>query len=124
MHQLVRRYEPKTLIHMFALVLLPPVALAPLLHLASAPPSSPIRAIFISLFIYLATLTLSVVGYRLSPWHPLAGIPGPLLARVSKVWMAYVAKDGKQHTNIKALHDQYGDLARVGPNEVSVRTVD
>jgi hypothetical protein len=38
--------------------------------------------------------------------------------------MAYMTKDGKQYLNIKALHDRYGDLVRVGPNEVSIRTVD
>ncbi|TFK19398.1 cytochrome P450 [Coprinopsis marcescibilis] len=52
-----------------------------------------------------ASLATSIALYRLSPWHPLAGYPGPVLARLSK-W----------------LHEQYGAWVRVGPNELSVNS--
>jgi hypothetical protein len=123
MHQYVRRYEPKKLVQMFTVVLLPPVTLAPLLHLASSS-FSLVKSAFVSLAVYAVTLTLSMVVYRLSPWHPLAAIPGPFLARLSKFWMIHVLiKDGKEHVVLKDLHDKYGDFVRVGPNEISIRNV-
>nr|BAL05078.1 cytochrome P450 [Phanerodontia chrysosporium] len=74
-----------------------------------------------SFAIYLTTLVSSIVVYRLSPWHPLARYPGPLLAKVTKLYHALMVSKGKQHVYIKALHDQYGDIVRIGPNEVSIR---
>lgn len=46
---------------------------------------------------FLAGLTLSVIAYRLSPWHPLASYDGPLLARVTKWYMSYWIAKGHRH---------------------------
>ncbi|KAG5730825.1 Cytochrome P450 67, partial [Termitomyces sp. T112] len=69
---------------------------------------------------FWATLGASIVVYRLSPFHPLAKYPGPLLCRVSKMYMAFLSLGGKQHTYYLQLHEQYGDIVRVGPNELSI----
>ncbi|OBZ68665.1 hypothetical protein A0H81_11383 [Grifola frondosa] len=84
--------------------------------------STLLNAIVISLT-YLSTLTLSVVLYRLSPFHPLAKYPGPVINKISKLWMAWLARTGKQHLYIQQLHDYYGDVVRTGPNELFIRDV-
>jgi hypothetical protein len=54
------------------------------------------------------------LAYRLSPFHPLADYPGPLIAKSSKWWGAYVTFRGDTHSHYKNLHDYYGDVVRVG----------
>ncbi|KAF7360803.1 Cytochrome P450 [Mycena venus] len=63
-----------------------------------------------------------VVAYRLSPFHPLAKFPGPLLSRITKFWLAYVVYTGKRHLEIAKLHDQYGTFVRTGPNTLSINS--
>ncbi|PAV19188.1 cytochrome P450 [Pyrrhoderma noxium] len=62
--------------------------------------------------------------YRLSPLHPLSSYPGPVLARVSKIWGALHASKGKDHLLFKRMHDKYGPYVRTGPNELSVLDVE
>jgi len=47
-----------------------------------------------------------------------------MLARVSKFWGLRIAAGGKQHLVYKALHDTYGPIVRVGPNELSIVNVE
>ncbi|KAL9093089.1 MAG: hypothetical protein Q9159_000448 [Coniocarpon cinnabarinum] len=63
-------------------------------------------------------LILYVVYQRL--FSPLAGIPGPFLASVSRFWLTYVVWKGGMHERLPALHRQYGPLVRMAPNEVHV----
>ena len=51
----------------------------------------------ISFGAYYATLVGSVVLYRIGPFHPLAGYPGPLLPRVSKLFGLKKMASGKSH---------------------------
>ncbi|KIW19386.1 hypothetical protein PV08_03681 [Exophiala spinifera] len=51
---------------------------------------------------------------------PVAKIPGPFWAKISRLWLAYHGWVGDFHTTLLRLHHQYGDLVRVGPNELSV----
>jgi hypothetical protein len=46
-----------------------------------------------SLVTYLITLIASITAYRLSPFHPLAGYPGPRLARISRFWAVRTGPD-------------------------------
>ncbi|KAI0786227.1 cytochrome P450 [Abortiporus biennis] len=69
--------------------------------------------------IYYVFLGGYILTYRLSPMHPLAGYPGPLLAKVSKIWIVFHGRDGNQHRVIQDLHRTYGDVVRIGPNELS-----
>lgn len=68
-----------------------------------------------SYVLFLAVLLSCILAYRLGPLHPLSPYPGPLLCKVSKLWMAYVSLCGKQHEYFKALHENYGPIVRVGP---------
>ena len=61
---------------------------------------------------YFGALGVSVVAYRLGPWHPLAGFPGPVAFRTSKLWMATCAAAGRECFVVKGLHEQYGDVVR------------
>lgn len=122
MHQWARRHEPtERTSHMLAFLLLPPLLLTPLVikHTQSV-----WSAFILSFLTYGSTLLFSTVLYRLSPLHPLASYPGPYPGRISKIWMAWKSMGGKQHLYYQSLHDKYGDVVRVGPNELSVRAVE
>ncbi|KAH8980271.1 high nitrogen upregulated cytochrome P450 monooxygenase 2 [Lactarius akahatsu] len=70
---------------------------------------------------YGTFLVLFTLAYKLSPLHPLAKYPGPIIAKSSKWWAAYVSGQGDLHRHYQSLHDRYGDVVRVGPNELSIR---
>ncbi|KAI0067765.1 high nitrogen upregulated cytochrome P450 monooxygenase 2 [Artomyces pyxidatus] len=70
---------------------------------------------------YFSLILLYTTVYRLSPFHPLARYPGPFPAKLSKFWAIHVARSGKEHLYLKALHERYGDFVRIGPNELLIR---
>ena len=76
--------------------------------------SDVISAARTSFVTYFTTLVISILAYRLSPWHPLAEYPGPIACKISKLWFAAISLGGKQHLYQQQLHDQYGDVVRVG----------
>ena len=76
--------------------------------------TSPWVGVVLAFSIYYATLISSIIIYRLSPWHPLANYPGPVLAKVSKLWGAVHMARGKTHRTLKSLHEKYGSYVRVG----------
>ena len=51
---------------------------------------------------------------------PLTSIPGPLTARLSRLWMVRHSRKGDMHRTMISLHMKYGKLVRTGPNELSV----
>ncbi|KAJ5933487.1 cytochrome P450 monooxygenase [Penicillium verhagenii] len=53
--------------------------------------------------------------------HPLAYFPGPFLWTVSRVPYATAYSRGILHKKIQSFHDQYGDVVRVAPDELSYR---
>ncbi|KAF8243369.1 hypothetical protein K440DRAFT_561887 [Wilcoxina mikolae CBS 423.85] len=73
--------------------------------------------------IYSTTLILAAGIYRLF-LHPLRNFPGPKLAALSKLNEAYLQWQGRNGLEIRALHQQYGDFVRVGPNEIAINNVD
>ncbi|KAF9269330.1 high nitrogen upregulated cytochrome P450 monooxygenase 2 [Marasmius fiardii PR-910] len=70
------------------------------------------------------SLFISIVIYRLSPLHPLARHPGPLLAKCTKFWGMYHASTGKNHLKCLEIHRRYGPIVRTGPNELSICDID
>ncbi|KAK7038125.1 cytochrome P450 [Favolaschia claudopus] len=70
--------------------------------------------------VFLCSLCLSIVAYRLSPLHPLAHYPGPKIGKVTKLWGLWKAARGYKYLYHKELHDKYGPWVRIGPNEISV----
>ena len=63
--------------------------------------------------VYATSLFASMVVYRCL-FHPLRTFPGPLGARVSKLWHAYHIQDSKSHLLLDKLHQDYGDFVRTG----------
>jgi tryprostatin B 6-hydroxylase len=65
----------------------------------------------------------SMIIYRLL-FHRLRAIPGPTLAKVTKFWHSTKLSNLQNHELLEALHHQYGDIVRIGPNEVVVFRAD
>ncbi|KAL1734679.1 cytochrome P450 [Schizophyllum commune] len=119
-HLIFNRFEPQDLTSLITLLLLVPSGLSTLFRLHSSIPVS----ILLAFTTYLGTLLCSIVLYRLSPFHPLAGYPGPILCKITKLYSAWISLGGKQHFHYRRLHEKYGDVVRVGPNELAFFTAD
>lgn len=52
-------------------------------------------------------------------FHPLASYAGPKYAVVSRAWWLLHSFRGELSYKTKELHDQYGDVVRIAPNELS-----
>ncbi len=50
---------------------------------------------------------------------PLRHFPGPLLAKLSDAWLIAVTFSGRRAYIIHALHQRYGPVVRIAPNELS-----
>ncbi|SPQ20714.1 f3decbc3-5019-46e8-b3ad-4407bd8b343f [Thermothielavioides terrestris] len=73
--------------------------------------------LLVLLFELIFISLLALVVYRL--WfHPLARIPGPRLAAISNAWQAFYVRNGRSRDLGKTLHQTYGPVVRVGPDEV------
>lgn len=83
-----------------------------MLHLLSL-----ILGVIFRAVIVFVVLVASLAIYRVF-FHPLARIPGPRFAAVSNVWLARHARDGRMLELGKCLHQIYGPVVRVGPNEL------
>ncbi|KAF7377746.1 hypothetical protein MSAN_00197600 [Mycena sanguinolenta] len=112
-HFLFHKYEPSSA--NIALLVLPvqPVVLLVLLR-------EPFSRLFYTYVVFLGSLSLSIVAYRLSPFHPLARYPGPVIAKVTKLWSTWKTAQGYKYLWHKELHDKYGPYVRTGPDELSV----
>jgi len=51
--------------------------------------------------------------------HPLSNIPGPFLASVSRLWYVLQLRHGGMDVTQRKLHQKYGPLIRIAPNEVA-----
>jgi cytochrome P450 len=56
--------------------------------------------------------------YNIS-FSPLREYPGPLLWRISKLPNIFSRVGGNLHTDVLALHDQYGSVVRISPRDLS-----
>ena len=131
-----RFWEPRSKLSYVALLLVIPALLSQPLSYTGRPLHTAVPLAFTA---YLGALIFFTVAYRLSPFHPLAKHPGPVIAKVSKWWAAYINARGDPHRYYKYLHDRYGDVVRIGqgqhhssvtylstypftaPNELSIR---
>ena len=74
----------------------------------------------VSLFlVFLAAAKCVHYVYRIL-FHPLRHVPGPIVAKCTNLWLYYHYFVGDQCTIIKRLHEQYGPMLRVGPNDVDI----
>lgn len=69
----------------------------------------------------VALLGLIVLSYAYDRYRPgLQSIPGPPLAKWSKLWRLYDVYKGQSHQTAIRLHQKHGPLVRMAPNVVSV----
>ncbi|KAI8934053.1 hypothetical protein NX059_008819 [Plenodomus lindquistii] len=73
--------------------------------------------LFGALLLYIS----AVVVYRLT-LHPLARYPGPFLAKITDIYLAWYAYKGSRHLAFHQAHLKYGAYVRLGPNLLSVNT--
>ncbi|CCM04655.1 uncharacterized protein FIBRA_06839 [Fibroporia radiculosa] len=112
-----KRFETSDILHVSILLGLPPAIPVAFLrtHLEST-----LLAGLVAYSTFYVSLLLSILVYRISPLHPLWSYPGPVLCKISKLWLVYVASDGKLHMYYYKVHKKYGPIVRIGPNELSV----
>ncbi|KAK2052357.1 trichodiene oxygenase [Colletotrichum caudatum] len=75
-----------------------------------------VGAFFLAWIAYLLSRAL----YNVSPLHPLSKIPGPKLAGASylyEFWFDFVKK-GRYTLEIRRLHEVYGPIVRINPDEM------
>ena len=52
-------------------------------------------------------------------FHSLSKVPGPTLASISQIWRNIRYFRGTWHDDVVSLHEAYGKVVRIAPNEVS-----
>lgn len=88
-------------------------------HLERAYGEASAKEIFASVLATLSILLTFGAIYRLY-LHPLAHVPGPFIAKLSGLWRDAGYRRGKWHEDVLAIHEKYGRVVRIAPNEVSV----
>lgn len=66
----------------------------------------------------LLFITVTSLIYNLY-FHPLSKFPGPFLARTSRAFFIRSTWNGTLHFDVKELHDRYGSVVRIAPDELS-----
>ena len=111
-HAWFKRYEPTDAFSLTVLLGVLPVLPATLLESSSS--DSIVLSVLSTSLAFYAFLLLSIITYRVSPLHPLYRYPGPVLAKLSSFYGAYIAATGKQHVHFKVMHEKYGPIVRLG----------
>lgn len=75
--------------------------------------------------IYIVILVFITVSYAVSClfsyFRPhLRQVPGPFLARFTRLYKVYLSIKGDMHIEHQNLHKKYGPVVRTGPNSVSI----
>ena len=117
-HQVFRKHETYAVRIHAVLLLIPPVLVAAVVaSFSSRSPSvvlPSLRDVFVALGVHLLTVVLSVILYRLSPFHPLAHVPGPAALKTSMLVAACDSVTGYRAKHRQELHKRFGDIVRVG----------
>ncbi|KAI1269048.1 cytochrome P450 [Xylariaceae sp. FL1019] len=89
----------------------------PSLLLDTLSSSSKISHAIVTLFV------LSTSWYLLSAlrsWYRLRQFPGPVFARFSYLWGYFAMTTGRMHLRLAEEQEKYGDIVRIGPNELLI----
>ncbi|KAF2114698.1 cytochrome P450 [Lophiotrema nucula] len=73
---------------------------------------------------YFALFLLFIRSLHRIFHHPLHHIPGPLLPKLTHLWLYYHSYVGDEASVIDLLHQTYGPIVRVSPNEVDISDPD
>ena len=81
--------------------------------------SSALPPILLSLLVVALAYPLLKALYNLSPLHPLSAYPGPTLWRATRLTWIRALHRGNLHNDLRRLHDAYGSVVRIAPDELS-----
>lgn len=79
-----------------------------------------IAAVFLSPWTVVALALAYYLHPYLITYASLRDIPGPLLARLSNLWLFLTARRGKRYLIVHETHQKYGPVVRIQPNHVSI----
>jgi len=70
--------------------------------------------------------SVSIIGYVIYQrfFHPLSKFPGPFLASLTDLWKIYNLASHRAPEMMQDLHDRYGQIVRIGPNDLSFTSKD
>ncbi|KAJ3537482.1 hypothetical protein NMY22_g5572 [Coprinellus aureogranulatus] len=108
-HLYCRKHEPEDYWKLFVVLVSLPLVPASLLltHFPSI-----LTSLAIAFSVFFSALLCSITIYRVSPLHPLAKYPGPLMWRITKFSAAWYGGQGTYHIKLKQLHNYYGPIER------------
>jgi hypothetical protein len=69
-------------------------------------------------YVVIAVVVLRLITNRFR--RSLAGIPGPAIAKWTRLWKLHSVWKGDHHNTAIDLHRKYGPLVRIGPKHISV----
>ncbi|KAI0785593.1 cytochrome P450 [Abortiporus biennis] len=111
-----KKFEPNTPLSALLLLGVIPGAVATYVKDDFSSVYTAYPAVFAS---YWSLIVAFVCAYRLSPLHPLAKYPGPIMCKLTKLGHVYLYTQRKHFGYVSGLHKKYGDVVRIGPNELS-----
>ena len=76
------------------------------------------------LLLIVLLLSLIIRSLYLLCGHPLSSVPGPKLAACTSLWLAYHTYIGDECSTLIALHQRYGPVLRIAPNDVDIASGD
>ncbi|KAI9813028.1 MAG: hypothetical protein M1832_006419 [Thelocarpon impressellum] len=74
-----------------------------------------------------AAVAAAYVGWRVVHTlylHPLSRVPGPLFAALTSRWLLFIDLAGQRTATIHGLHQKYGPVVRIGPDDLSFADVE
>lgn len=75
---------------------------------------------FLLLILLSPLLLISLLFVYRIYFHPLSHIPGPLVSKITSLWIYYHSYIGDEPSLIDKLHREYGPIIRICPNEVDI----
>ncbi|EXJ87189.1 hypothetical protein A1O3_04148 [Capronia epimyces CBS 606.96] len=82
----------------------------------------------VALALFPVALTGLIITYYVSLafyniwFHPLRHYPGPVLNAATRLTWSFQVISGRSQFTLSKLHDKYGEVVRIGPNELSYTT--
>ncbi|PMD67138.1 cytochrome P450 monooxygenase-like protein [Hyaloscypha bicolor E] len=110
-------------VRLFTVLTTSPVAIFILISKLDEPASITFAAqkTAIAMLSYLASLIASILTYRIF-FHPLRHFPGPFTAKLTKLsHVLRLLEKSDNYIQADQLHKEYGDVVRIGPNELSIK---
>lgn len=70
--------------------------------------------------VFSAWLIVYYILPYFTTYRHLSGVPGPLIAKFSNIWVGLSARRGQKFAAVDSAHRKYGKIVRIGFNHVSI----